>query len=240
MSHATALDPAGPWFKKSENRDKAIKCTDAKKVQVIHTNTDRYGYPDKICSNDLFPNGGRMQPECDKGLKILMRHLCSHRAAYDRYLDQMENKTVIEYSKSQRYVLCLDISPSMLVNNRLDRVQGSAKQVIASMKNGSYLGIVSFGGYAQINHPIVKIKGKKERDSLISSIPSNTIPYTCIKEGLETSKKLLKQSTGNDKLRLSIILITDGEDDCTKTASDAIPDLVKADLGVWEAGKSQL
>jgi hypothetical protein len=214
LLHATALDPAGPWFKKSENRDKAIKCTDAKKVQVIHTNTDRHGYPDKICSDDLFPNGGRMQPECDKGLKILMRHFCSHRAAYDRYLDQMENKSHRVFQKSK--ICTLGISPSMLVNNRLDRVQGSAKQVIAGMTNGSYLGIVSFGGYAQINHPIVQIKGKKERDSLISSITSNTISYTYIKEGLETSKKLLKQSTGNDKLRSSIILITDGQDDCTK------------------------
>ncbi len=99
--HATALDPAGPWFKKSENRNKVIKCSDAKKVQVIHTNTDRYGYPDKICPDDLFPNGGRKQKECYKKLDS---HLCSHHAAYDRYLDQMENKTVIEHPEGQRYV----------------------------------------------------------------------------------------------------------------------------------------
>jgi Mg-chelatase subunit ChlD len=124
----------------------------------------------------------------------------------------------------------------MLVNNRLDRVQGSAKQVIASTINGSYLGIVSFGGYAQINHLIVQIKGKIERYSLISSIPSNTTPYTCLKEGLETSKDVLKQSIGNDKLCSLIILITDGEDNCTKTASDAIPELFKAGIRINSVG----
>lgn len=183
MLYAKTLDPAGPWFKNPENLDKAIKCTDAKKVKVIHTNTDKYGFPYKICVDDLFPNGGHRQPECKNKLTV---DICSHIAAWERLLDIMLNRTVSEYPESQKYVLCLDVSLSMLENNRLDRAQRSAKQVIARMTVGSYLGIVSFGGYTQINHPVVQIKGKDQNDSLISSIPSKTINSTCSKAGLET------------------------------------------------------
>lgn len=233
LLHITALDPAGPWFENPKNQDKAIKCTDAIKVEVIHTDPHWLGYKYKICEGDLFPYEGGRQPEYkDKVIDIK----CSHSAAWKRYLNQMENNTDNEYRESQKYVLCLDVSPSMLKNNRLDRVQGAAKQVIASMTNGSFLGIVSFGGYAQINHPIVQIKGKSERDSLISSIPSKTIEYTCITKGLETSKDMLKQSIGNDKIHSSIILITDGEDNCRKTRSDVIAELVESGIRVNSVG----
>jgi len=88
--HVTALDPAGPWFKEPENRDKAIKCTDAKKIKVIHTNTDYYGYPDKICPDDLFPNGGRKQPVCRSIFRI-NKNMCSHKKAWKIYMEQKEN-----------------------------------------------------------------------------------------------------------------------------------------------------
>jgi hypothetical protein len=120
----------------------------------------------------------------------------------------------------------------MLFNNRLEQVRASVKEAIESIPNGSYLGIVSFGGHAQINHPIVQIKGKSERDSLISSIPFKTTTSTWITAGLQTSIDMLKKSIGNYKLRSSIILITDCDKNCGEAPSDLILELVEAGIRV--------
>lgn len=73
IKRITALDPAGPLWSNSEDR---INQTDARYVEVIHTNTGLYGYTDPCGDVDYYPNGGTNMPGC-------WMSSCSHSKAYE-------------------------------------------------------------------------------------------------------------------------------------------------------------
>lgn len=64
------LDPIKILYEDSEPMQR-IDRTDAKFVDIIHTNTDNCGLIQSLGHIDFFPNGGRSQPNCgilDKGI----------------------------------------------------------------------------------------------------------------------------------------------------------------------------
>ncbi|CAH2050164.1 unnamed protein product, partial [Iphiclides podalirius] len=73
IQRITALDPGGPLWKKDKNR---LMPTDARYVEVIHTNTALYGLEDPCGDADFYPNGGYRMPGC-------ILNYCSHRRSYE-------------------------------------------------------------------------------------------------------------------------------------------------------------
>nr|XP_026494770.1 lipase member H-like [Vanessa tameamea] len=73
VKRITALDPAGPLWKGDANR---LKKTDARYVEVIHTNTLMFGYMDPLGDADFYPNGGSFMPGC-------LISVCSHSKGYE-------------------------------------------------------------------------------------------------------------------------------------------------------------
>ncbi|CAH2102770.1 unnamed protein product [Euphydryas editha] len=80
VKRITALDPAGPLWNKDENR---LRKTDAKYVEVIHTNTNMYGYGQPCGHADFYPNGGGLMPGC-------FFNVCSHSKAYVYMADSVK------------------------------------------------------------------------------------------------------------------------------------------------------
>ena len=59
----SGLDPAAPYY---TDRDPEVRLdpTDAKYVDVIHTNLPVIGTEQRVGHIDFFPNGGSVQPGC--------------------------------------------------------------------------------------------------------------------------------------------------------------------------------
>lgn len=91
MAHIIALDPAGPCFQ-DWYKLRAVQRSDAKLVQVIHTNTKSLGYKRSIGHIDIYPNNGNGQPGCKKWQWMVFRHRahsCDH--SYAVKLFKQEN-----------------------------------------------------------------------------------------------------------------------------------------------------
>ncbi|KAI5639760.1 lipase domain-containing protein [Phthorimaea operculella] len=73
VKRITGLDPAGLLWKNDENR---LQNTDARYVEVIHTNAGFYGFSDRCGHADFYPNGGSGMPGC-------WLNACSHSRAYE-------------------------------------------------------------------------------------------------------------------------------------------------------------
>ncbi|XP_074619187.1 inactive pancreatic lipase-related protein 1-like [Acropora palmata] len=63
LGRITGLDPAGPYFTVTKNEAHLDK-TDAKYVDIIHTNAGYIGTSDVVGDTDFFPNGGSVQTGC--------------------------------------------------------------------------------------------------------------------------------------------------------------------------------
>ncbi|XP_036204395.1 lipase member I [Myotis myotis] len=63
LGRITGLDPAGPQFYGKPSNDR-LHYTDAKFVDVIHSDTDGLGILEPVGHIDFYPNGGEKQPGC--------------------------------------------------------------------------------------------------------------------------------------------------------------------------------
>lgn len=63
LGRITGLDPAGLYFTATKNEAHLDK-TDAKYVDIIHTNAGYVGTADVVGHTDFFPNGGSVQTGC--------------------------------------------------------------------------------------------------------------------------------------------------------------------------------
>lgn len=75
------LDPALPMFE-TVDADARLSIEDAVTVVVIHTNQGACGMSDAVGHYDFYPNGGSMQPGCDK-------NTCAHSRAYELYAESI-------------------------------------------------------------------------------------------------------------------------------------------------------
>ncbi|KXJ10413.1 Pancreatic triacylglycerol lipase [Exaiptasia diaphana] len=80
IGRITGLDPASPGFQ-GKATDVKLAETDAVFVDVIHTDSDKLGTPDKSGKFDFWPNGGISQPGCKTD-----DQWCSHTRAYKYFI----------------------------------------------------------------------------------------------------------------------------------------------------------
>ncbi|XP_066937297.1 uncharacterized protein [Macrobrachium rosenbergii] len=104
LSRISGLDPAGPLFE-SYSPSVRLDETDARFVDVIHTNADSLlmgglGAFEAMGHVDFYPNGGKMQNGCANlflgGVSDILwptegdgRYLCNHRRGYKYYMHSM-------------------------------------------------------------------------------------------------------------------------------------------------------
>ncbi|KAJ8951111.1 hypothetical protein NQ318_021555 [Aromia moschata] len=84
VKHIVGMDPAFPLFSYS-NTDNRLDTTDARFVEVIHTNGGLLGFSASIGHMDYFPNGGSRQPGC--GLNATGS--CAHSRSYKYYAESV-------------------------------------------------------------------------------------------------------------------------------------------------------
>ncbi|KAJ8951113.1 hypothetical protein NQ318_021557 [Aromia moschata] len=127
LSLIVGLDPAGPLFLRTDTRTR-LDPTDAKFVQVIHTNAGLLGVNFDSGHSDYYPNGGSSQPGC-----ILdVAGSCAHSRSYIYYAESIsngENKFIASQCKNYlRYKLgrCSANEASLMAGYTVDKkVQGS-------------------------------------------------------------------------------------------------------------------
>ncbi|CAH6792473.1 Lipi [Phodopus roborovskii] len=92
LGRITGLDPAGPKFagKPSNSR---LDYTDAKFVDVIHTDSKGLGILEPLGHVDFYPNGGKQQPGCPTNLFSGVNYIkCDHQRAVHLFLGAFEAK----------------------------------------------------------------------------------------------------------------------------------------------------
>ncbi|KAM7133192.1 lipase member I [Molossus nigricans] len=67
LGRITGLDPAGPSFSRKPSNGR-LHHTDAKFVDVIHSDTNGLGIKEPLGHIDFYPNGGKKQPGCPKSI----------------------------------------------------------------------------------------------------------------------------------------------------------------------------
>ncbi|KAM5332437.1 lipase member I [Glossophaga mutica] len=67
LGRITGLDPAGPKFSGKPSNGR-LDYTDAKFVDVIHSDIDGLGIKEPLGHIDFYPNGGKKQPGCPKSI----------------------------------------------------------------------------------------------------------------------------------------------------------------------------
>nr|ABA71709.1 male accessory gland protein [Drosophila melanogaster] len=89
LEHITALDPAKPFYMV---KDPALKLdpTDAKFVDVVHTDVTMLGLLDAVGHVDFYLNMGVSQPNCGP-INKMETHFCYHNRAADYYAESISS-----------------------------------------------------------------------------------------------------------------------------------------------------
>lgn len=88
------MDPAGPSFS-MDNKDNRIDPSDAKFVEIIHTNVGTFGWNETLGHADYWPNSGNNQPGCNS-----MDIHCNHARAVTFYAESVATGNFISKSCS--------------------------------------------------------------------------------------------------------------------------------------------
>lgn len=88
----------GPKFEKHEPfAMESVLRSDAKYVQVIHTNGGHYGMLHSVGTVDFYPNGGSTQHGCGVDVaaevSIEFQHACDHARSWNLYQATVRNET---------------------------------------------------------------------------------------------------------------------------------------------------
>ncbi|XP_006983666.1 lipase member I [Peromyscus maniculatus bairdii] len=90
LGRITGLDPAGPKFS-GKPSDSRLDYTDAKFVDVIHTDSDGLGILEPLGHIDFYPNGGRKQPGCPTTFFSGVNYIkCDHQRAVHLFIAAFE------------------------------------------------------------------------------------------------------------------------------------------------------
>ncbi|XP_060028125.1 lipase member I isoform X1 [Erinaceus europaeus] len=92
LGRITGLDPAGPKFSGKPSMDR-LDYTDAKFVDIIHSDVNGLGINEPLGHIDFYPNGGKKQPGCPKtifsGIEFIK---CDHQRAVYLFMATLETK----------------------------------------------------------------------------------------------------------------------------------------------------
>ncbi|XP_074616701.1 pancreatic lipase-related protein 2-like [Acropora palmata] len=93
LGRITGLDPASPYYT-DRDPDVRLDPTDAKYVDVIHTNLPIIASKQRVGHIDFFPNGGSVQPGCftNKPLDVIFTTSCHNLRAPEYYIATVQNQ----------------------------------------------------------------------------------------------------------------------------------------------------
>ncbi|XP_072301158.1 phospholipase A1 member A [Eucyclogobius newberryi] len=96
IGRITALDPAGPMFKKADTFDR-LDPSDAKFVDAIHTDSDYFGISIPVGHIDFFVNGGNDQTGCARSRFASMYSyvICDHMRALHVYMSALKGSCAL-------------------------------------------------------------------------------------------------------------------------------------------------
>ncbi|XP_076973739.1 lipase member I [Tamandua tetradactyla] len=90
LGRITGLDPAGPKFSGKPPYGR-LDYTDAKFVDVIHSDTNGLGIKEPLGHIDFYPNGGKTQPGCPKSILSGIEFIkCDHQRAVYLFMASLE------------------------------------------------------------------------------------------------------------------------------------------------------
>ncbi|KAF0879937.1 LIPI Lipase, partial [Crocuta crocuta] len=90
LGRITGLDPAGPRFS-GQPYNQRLDYTDAKFVDVIHSDTDGLGINEPLGHIDFYPNGGKKQPGCPTSIFSGISYIkCHHQRAVYLFMASLE------------------------------------------------------------------------------------------------------------------------------------------------------
>ncbi|KAI9559824.1 hypothetical protein GHT06_013831 [Daphnia sinensis] len=153
-------------------------------------------------------------------------------------LDKMPtNFTIVRSKGSKRFVLVVDVSASMRINNRIDKVGEAMRSWIKNdLPSGSKLGIVSFSWYPHILSELKVVNDLKSRQEMMKVLPTELFSATCIGCGLDLAVKMLSETKDEEKGG-TIVLVTDGKNSPGYLDIAAVQkDVVKAGVRVISVG----
>ncbi|XP_035232227.1 lipase member I-like [Stegodyphus dumicola] len=110
------LDPAGPGFR-YKTRDRRLDKTDARLVDVIHTNgaddiLKGFGIKQPIGHINFYPEGGEVQAGCQPSLKVLNNFKNEMKDIWYKNLFQAMSKIITKRIKEEVTKLIQDLSCS--------------------------------------------------------------------------------------------------------------------------------
>ncbi|XP_007430781.2 lipase member I isoform X1 [Python bivittatus] len=104
IGRITGLDPAGPLFTRNLANER-LDHTDAQFVDVIHTDTDGFGFKEPLGNIDFYPNGGTDQPGCPKtifGGSAFFK--CDHQRSVFLYMSSLQQNCHITAYPCESYI----------------------------------------------------------------------------------------------------------------------------------------
>ncbi|NP_001289930.1 lipase member I isoform 4 precursor [Homo sapiens] len=113
LGRITGLDPAGPRFSRKPPYSR-LDYTDAKFVDVIHSDSNGLGIQEPLGHIDFYPNGGNKQPGCPKSIFSGIQFIkCNHQRAVHLFMASLEtNCNFISFPcrsyKDYKTSLCVD------------------------------------------------------------------------------------------------------------------------------------
>ncbi|XP_067930944.1 calcium-activated chloride channel regulator 1-like [Watersipora subatra] len=133
--------------------------------------------------------------------------------------------------------ICVDISPSMLIGNRITTMYEAVQlYILNTLRNGTAVGIVSFYDSVTLNADMTEITSDTVRESLKASVPIVTLDGTNVAAGINECQRILTQYTGGDISNTRILLHSDGAVNIKDSISKIISEGVTLDTVLFGQG----
>ncbi|XP_023579892.1 lipase member I [Octodon degus] len=137
LGRITGLDPAGPKFSGKPSNSR-LDYTDAKLVDVLHSDAHGLGIQEPLGHIDFYPNGGIKQPGCPTSIFSGIEYIkCNHQRAVYLFMAALQtNCSFVSFPchsyRDYKTSLCVDCGSSQ--NNSCPRLDFYAEQWEESSK----------------------------------------------------------------------------------------------------------
>ncbi|KAI9559825.1 hypothetical protein GHT06_013832 [Daphnia sinensis] len=126
-------------------------------------------------------------------------------------LDKMPTEFNIVRSSGSRFVLVADVSDSMRICNRIEKLGESVRSWIKNdLPTGSKLGMIMFSSMAHVVSELEIITDMDSRQEMMKKVPNQLFSATCIGCGLDLALQMLQPPNTTENGGI-IILVTDGK-----------------------------
>ena len=134
--------------------------------------------------------------------------------------------------KDARLTFVIDISGSMHMDNRLGLVKRALTLLVAQLREGDEVGIVTYGSDAQVVLPHTRVENREHILNAIQSLVPAGATYA--EKGIHLGYELAAKNLNADSIN-RVILCSDGVANVGYTGPDTILDKVSAylDKGIW-------